>query len=244
MKLVDFVIGGAQKSGTSALYSYLKEHPQIFMPDIKELHFFDLAYSHKRVSCDKYLSYFHGFEREQVIGEATPIYMYWSPCAERIQKYNPNMKWIVILRNPIERAFSHWNMEFSKRNDTNQFFESLLIEIHRLKKFPTLQNRVISYISRGYYSNQIQNLWNLFGEKNVCILRYDDLLNGHDLTLKKVFNFLEVSIDFTIDQRIVYKIDYSRQIFSYEKELLTNIFQDEITSIENMLGWNCEAWRT
>src|SRR4051795_9448938 len=118
--LINFVIGGTQKGGTSALDAFLRQHPQICMPESrKELHFFDREENFARPP--KYRKYHANFRPgpgHRVTGEATPIYMYWDAAPARIWSYNPAMKWILVLRNPVERAFSAWNME-TKRGAEN-----------------------------------------------------------------------------------------------------------------------------
>src|SRR6266478_3510531 len=101
---VDFVIGGTQKGGTSALDSFLRQHPDICMPDTKkELHFFDREADD--TDYKKYHANFRPKPEHRVIGEASPIYMYWETAPHRIWKYNSKMKWILALRNPVDRAF-------------------------------------------------------------------------------------------------------------------------------------------
>src|SRR2546421_2086859 len=95
---VGFVIGGTQKGGTSALDAFLRQHPQICMPvDLKEVHFFDREemFCSNTLEYEKYHSYFQPERRHKVIGEASPIYMYWNNAPQRIWSYNPQMKWIV-----------------------------------------------------------------------------------------------------------------------------------------------------
>ena len=121
---VDFVIGGTQKGGTSALDSFLRQHPEICMPATrKELHFFD-----REAENTDYNAYHANFDPKpahRVIGEASPIYMYWKTAPSRIWNYNPKMKWIVALRNPVERAFSAWNMETKRGKEKLSFAEAI-----------------------------------------------------------------------------------------------------------------------
>src|SRR6201995_2856190 len=143
---VEFVIGGTQKGGTSALASFLRQHPQICMPaDRKELHFFDReeAFTGK----PDYRAYHSSFRPEKnqtVIGEATPIYMYWNPAPARIWTYNPAMKWIVILRDPAERAFSAWNMEKQRGRENLSFEEAIEREAARCREALPMQHRLYS----------------------------------------------------------------------------------------------------
>src|SRR5437773_9217482 len=133
---VDFVIGGTQKGGTSALDSFLRQHPEICMPQTKkELHYFD-----KEENFDgppnykKYHANFKAEPQHRVIGEATPIYMYWNAAPGRIWTYNPEMKWILVLRNPVERAFSAWNMETKRRAEDLPFKQAVEREPERCRE--------------------------------------------------------------------------------------------------------------
>ncbi len=121
---VDFVIGGTQKGGTSALDSFLQQHPEICMPETrKELHFFDREADD--TDYKKYHANFKPKPQHRAIGEASPIYMYWETAPYRIWRYNPQMKWILALRNPVERAFSAWNMETKRGKEKLPFAEAI-----------------------------------------------------------------------------------------------------------------------
>ena len=170
---VNFVIAGAQKAGTSALYSYLQEHPQIQMEDQKEVHFFDNEKYFAQSQPSDYTVYHSAYRQAkktdnqpQLYGDATPVYLYWSQAMHRIHAYNPEMKVIVLLRNPIERAYSHWNMEISRPRDRQReclsFWDALHNENQRCRQTLPLKHRVYSYLDRGLYCEQIRNLWSIF----------------------------------------------------------------------------------
>ena len=103
----------------------------------------------------------------QVIGEATPIYMYWNKSIERIYVYNPQIKLIIILRNPIDRAFSHWNMERDKGRESRTFLKAILDEESKINSPNYSQNKILSYLDRGYYSQQIKNIYNYFNKRSI-----------------------------------------------------------------------------
>lgn len=127
--LVSFMGIGVQKAGTTSIFAYLNQHPQIRMGQKKELHYFDDE-DHFAQKPD-YSLYEQQFVRDPeranlLYVEVTPIYLYWSPALRRIWEYNPNMKCIVLLRNPITRAYSHWNMEYGRQWDALSFEEAIL----------------------------------------------------------------------------------------------------------------------
>ncbi len=109
---IDFLVVGAQKAGTNAMRHYLSLHPSIGLPSVPEAHYFDsdqLFTSH--AAHEEYHRYFPPARETMLRGEVTPIYMYWRPSMQRIWEYNPDIRLIALLRNPVERAYSHWNME-------------------------------------------------------------------------------------------------------------------------------------
>ncbi len=176
---VGFVVAGAQKAGTTALDAYLRLHPDISMASQKEVHFFDKddVYASDQPAFDYYHKFFNAddYRAGKLLGEATPSYIFLHRVAARIWQYNRSMKFIVILRNPIDRAFSHWNMEHVRGNETLSFFDAVTQESIRGGAALENQHRVYSYIARGYYSCQLQRLWDFFPKQQVLILKYDDL---------------------------------------------------------------------
>lgn len=162
---VNFIICGTQKGGTSALDLYLRMHPEICMAANKEVHFFDneeYFISNNTIDYSLYHKVFEPKVGSRLLGEATPIYMYWYGAPKRIWEYNPEIKLIVILRNPIERAYSHWNMERARCADDISFWDALAGEGDRCRQALPLQHRVYSYVDRGYYTEQLRRLWTFF----------------------------------------------------------------------------------
>src|SRR5262245_47614243 len=106
---LDFIVPGVQKSGTTALHYFLNKHPQIALPDRQEMHFFDdeQIFS-QQVDYELLHRHFRLIGGSTLAGEVTPSYLYWKPAMDRIWKYNPQIKLIILLRNPVDRAFAHW----------------------------------------------------------------------------------------------------------------------------------------
>src|SRR5688572_14326389 len=104
-RLPDFLIVGAMRSGTTSLHKYLQAHPDVFVASGKEVHFFDRRYGR---GLDWYRSRFAGVTTERVVGEATPAYMYDENAIARIAHDLPDARLIVVLRNPVDRAYSHY----------------------------------------------------------------------------------------------------------------------------------------
>jgi len=236
---VDFVIGGTQKGGTSALDSFLRQHPEICMPETrKELHFFD-----READDTDYKKYHANFKPKQqrVIGEASPIYMYWETAPYRIWKYNPKMKWILALRNPVERAFSAWNMETKRGKEKLSFADAIEKEPERCREALPLQHRVYSYTDRGFYAHQVRRLFNILGKDNCLILLSEELRNDHKNTLRRVFAFLGVDGSFVPPEAIVFEQEYTDKIDDQLRSRLIDIFNFDIKELEKLLGRDLSA---
>jgi hypothetical protein len=243
-ELVNFIICGAQKAGTTALYAYLKDHPEICMADRKEAHFFndETNFGNGKPNYAKYHSLFAPEASNRIAGEATPIYMYWYDAPRRIWEYNPDMKLIVVLRNPIYRAYSHWNMEKSRKAENLPFWDAIQCEEQRCKDALPYQHNVCSYVDRGFYLEQLRRLWHYFPKKNILILKNEYLRRQPDKALKDVCEFLAVAYFERIENKNIHSLPYSSKMDDREKECLQDIFKHEIEGLERALGWDCSDW--
>ena len=137
------------------------------MAKYKEVHYIDrenyLLY--QKPEYRQCHAFFNPNQDHKVVGETTPVYMYWTTVPRRIWEYNPSMKLIIILRNPIERAYSHWNMQRDRGYDTLSFFDAIQSEEKRRQESLPWQNRRFSYLARGLYSEQIRKLRSFFPEE-------------------------------------------------------------------------------
>ena len=238
---VDFVIGGTQKGGTSALDSFLRQHPEVCMPETKkELHFFD-----READDSDYKKYHTNFKpkpQQRATGEASPIYMYWETAPYRIAKYNSKMKWILALRNPVERAFSAWNMETKRGKEKLSFAEAIEKEPERCREALPLQHRVYSYIDRGFYAHQVRRLFNIFGKDNCLVLLNEELRNDHKKTLGRVFEFLGVDSSFVPPEARVFEQEHSGKIDNQLRSRLIDSFYFDIKEVERLLGRDLSNW--
>ncbi len=241
---VNFIICGTQKGGTSALDVYLRGHPEICMANKKEVHFFDNEAAFRADAPDytSYHSFFTPESRHKVVGEATPIYMYWRDAPRRIWQYNSDMKMIVLLRNPIDRAYSHWNMERQRNAETASFWESLRNEEERCREALPYQHRVYSYIDRGFYLEQLRRLWAYFPKKQVLVLRNEELQNNPNETLQKVFAFLGVNLLPLMNTVNIQNFPHTSSMSKVERNYLRSVFEHEIRALERVLGWDCSNW--
>lgn len=198
---VAFIIAGVQKGGTTALFDYLGEEPGLSLSRVKEVHFFDSeSLDWARPDYAAYHAQFPPFDGRPR-GEATPIYSYWPESLERICAYNPAMKLIVMLRDPVERAWSHWRMEYARGAETRPF--AWCIRQGRQRLFdaapagaamwgaaPWGFHREVSYVERGFYGEQIARLLGLFPRGQLLVQRAEDLRADPGAALDQVRDFL------------------------------------------------------
>lgn len=244
-KKLDFLVIGTQKGGTSALDAYLREHPEIGMGNIKEVHYFDNDDYFLEPKADywDYHNYFNFLSGKKIYGETTPIYIYWEPAARRIYEYNPNIKLIAILRNPINRAFSHWNMLYSKNVERKDFEYCIENERERCRMSLPEQHIYYSYIDRGFYSEQIRRYKRYFKDEQMLFLKYEEFSRSQPEYLKEIFEFLGVEVDkIKFKELTANKINYARKINDKEKEYLKEIFKNDISEVERLLDWDCSDW--
>jgi hypothetical protein len=244
---VNFLIAGTQKGGTSALDLYLREHPQICMADGKEVHFFDRDRYFPEGASPDYSFYHHSFSPrapDLVVGEATPVYMYWRDAPRRIRQYNPDMKLVFILRNPMFRAFSHWNMQRQKMRDLLPFWLAIRTESERCRDALPRQSKVFSYIDRGLYFQQLQRYWAHFVKAQTLVLRCEELKASPKDAVNKVCALLGVSPVDTVQERNVNSRPYLQTMQRSDWLYLKGIFEPDIRALEAALGWDCADWLT
>ncbi|MDA0729311.1 MAG: sulfotransferase [Bacteroidetes bacterium] len=247
---IDFVIVGAQKAGTSVLHAFLTQHPQISMPVKKEMHYFNrtssLDFSLPLWRDRKRLLFHNAFpgfpEPSMIYGEATPHYMTWDVALDRIHTYNPNIRVVAVLRNPIARAFSHWNMEWQRGLVQTDFETAIKQELSTLQQTHEALDKVYSFVQRGLYAHQVERLWRKFGRANVHIIKHANLLHHHEKTLRDLHSFLGVSHHGTKAQK-VHERSYHTGLREETRQALLRLYHKDIERIESMLGWDCSDWR-
>ncbi|MDC0204193.1 sulfotransferase [Flavobacteriales bacterium] len=209
-KLPNFLIVGAAKSGTSSLHNYLNQHPEVFMPSynkegmkVKEPRFLikDLVQYrlHNGVwNWEEYKSLFNDVKDEIFIGESTVLYLYYYKHAiDNIKKYlGENVKIIIMLRNPTDRAYSAFQHVSRGLKEHNSFEEALKIEKGRMNNESSLTPMVM-YQEMGLYYNMVRAYKENF--KNVHIIFYEDFRDDTEEEIKKIFKFLGLSLYAHID---------------------------------------------
>ena len=191
--LPNFFVVGAQKSATTSLHQYLSGHPDIFLPPQKETHFFieDARYE---LGIDHYeREYFSGWSGERSIGEIDPDYMYFQETLPRMLRHfdPPTLSFIFILRNPVERAFSHYLMTYRRGLEPLSFEEAIEREPERVgTDFHSREH--YSYVGRGFYHRQITRYLDHVDRDRILVLLTDDLKRDPRPVIRRLFDFLGV----------------------------------------------------
>jgi hypothetical protein len=215
MTMPNFFIIGAQKAGTTSLYHYLNQHPQVYMSPVKEPFFFDHEispdgevietefgdpgdhYASAFSNIEDYRALFRGAKNELAIGEASPLYIYVPGTAERIKGYVPEAKVIALLRNPADRAYS--SFLHARRIGVEplaDFAQALKEEEGRIRNN---WHYVFHYLNRGLYHAQLKPYYELFGQESVGVWLYEDLKEDPIGTTQSILRFLSVDGSFVPD---------------------------------------------
>lgn len=219
--LVNLFIVGAAKCGTTSLYEYLAQHPQIYMCPVKEPHFFSNKVEnsnkelyqkpergkkyHTKIIKDRevYDSLFDDGKGFKIRGEASPTYLWDPESALKIYNYNSQAKIIVILRHPVDRLISSYQMNYSLglQGNKNDFLNTIKSEYKKEKKTWGYDG---IYLDLGFYNEQLSKYSALFPPHQLLILKFDDLIKNTFETVKKVLDFLDV------DKKYIENIDLKK----------------------------------
>ena len=198
----DFLVAGVMKGGTTSFFNYLCRHPQINPPFRKEVKFFDIHYPQ---GLNWYRAHFplrYKMRDGMLTGEATPYYLFHPLAPRRIAAHLPGAKLIVLLRNPVDRAYSHYSHMVKVGREPLSFEDALEKEQERLAgeadrimddpSYSTFKHLHYSYKARGYYAGQIRNLYALFPKENILILKSEDLYSRPADVMNTAFSFLKL----------------------------------------------------
>ncbi len=265
--LPNFLIIGAPRAGTTWIQKNIKDHPDIFMPAEKELHFFNNNYDK---GIEYYENFFKGVKNEKAIGEATPDYLHIEKVPERIHHdLGSNLKFIISLRNPVDRVYSRfWNAKSKYKANKYLSFEEKI-------------NQKPEFIEEGYYFKNINRYLKYCKPDQFLFLLYEDIKNDPDAFLKKIYNFLEIDPSYQssiqnakinsasskpnlgksralfYSSKVVKRLGLKNLAYSIEKmnmieypemnpetkKWLTNeVYKEENLKLQNLTGINLEHW--
>lgn len=284
MVMPNFLIIGAAKSGTTSLYNYLAQHPEVFMSKVKEPRFFAVEknppnigndpvrkkiWANTITSLEEYQGLFDTVTEQKAIGEASPLYLAWSELSARsIKRHIPNVKLVACLRQPSDRAFSHFLHNIRLGAEQKQDF---------LKLFQNNSDHY--YFKLGKYYQLLKPYYKRFAPNQIRIYLFDDLLEDPKNCLADLFSFLEVDQDFQVDlskkhneskiprnnflqqitesrvvkilptklqnkcQKAVNKINGHKPVLSAKtREVLTKYFYDDIVSLQSLIARDLSHW--
>lgn len=225
-----FLCIGVQKGGTTSFIEYMNQHPEIYMKE-GESHFFNNT-NQNSLTISMYESSFTPKKNKHIIGEKTPKYCYIQHAMTNIYNYNPNIKLVIILREPIQRAFSHYNMSYT---NPNKFMETILN-----RNSNTFSG---SYIPRGFYDNQLEHILSMFPRNNIYIGIAEEIRNNKQVEYNKIFKFLgakaEHRINDTVDTRIG---TYKESVKKEDAKILYDIYKSHNETLYNLLGRRIQIW--
>jgi hypothetical protein len=209
--LPNFLIIGAAKSGTTALYHYLNQHSEVFLTPIKETNFFSMEgkiinfsgpgdkYGTHRTSINKIEDYYQQFTKvknEKAIGEVCPSYLYYKEGPINIHKYIPDVKIILILRNPVDRAFSAYSHMIRDGREFLSFEEAMKEESNRIDDNWA---EIWHYKEESKYYDQLKRYYEFFPKENIKIFLYKDFQENPHIVYSEICDFIGVSTGFKPD---------------------------------------------
>lgn len=246
--LPNFLIVGAAKCGTTSLYNYLIKHPNVIEAHNKELYFFDRYYPYGlNYYRANFPIIFHKKNSEKlVIGEAAPTYLHHPLTPSRIKKHIPKAKIIILLRNPIERAYSHYQMEVKLGYENLTFEKAIEEEQKRIEGeeekmqknsfYYSYKRQVYSYITSGIYVNQLENWLKLFPKEQILILNTEEFSKNTSKVYSEVLAFLNLS-KLTLDFEKYNKGNYS-EISSETRIKLSEFFEPHNQKLYSLINKN------
>lgn len=246
----DFLIIGAMKCGTTFLYHYLNEHPEIEMSRIQEVNYFSRHYYRSKWF---YRSFFPYKSRQMKSGESGIHYIFDPRCPARIKKDLPNAKIILLLRNPIDRAHSHYN-QIHSIDPADNFEHAIELEETRVahlqekianrKFYTSVEYETYSYANRGLYYQQLSKWLEHYKLEELLIIKSEDMYANPNKTLEKVYQHIGVSIEFPQNLKPQNSREYEPMTDAMRNKL-KEFFAKDSEKLKQLLGdnfsWNDEC---
>ncbi len=265
-RLPDYIIAGAMRCGTTALNSYLRDHPDIAVSSAKEVHYFDAKYD---LGLDWYREQFPDSAGAVAVGEATPNYIFRSEALDRIQQTLPDVKLLIMLRNPMDRAYSHYWHDRARAKIDEGFAEVVDRELGGEDIGPA------AYVARGRYGEQIESVLARFDRSAVHVETFDDLVAKPGEVYASVCRFIGVDDTYRpanlgqpvnpfLEFRSLRLREWARRLPKRAESLvgrfnrrtssgyppmdpavrgrLKNVFDEANAKLEILLGWQSPDW--
>lgn len=250
--LPDFIIIGCQKCATTSLYDYICEHPNVYSATEKEIHFFDSNYNiglvwYKSFFPTVFTKYIKSRSGKFVTGEASPMYIFNTIVPKRMSKILPKIKLIVILRNPVDRTYSHYNMQRRHNYESLSFEDAIKQEEERIKgerekemadeNYVSINLRDFSYLSRGIYADQLKVWLNYFPRNQFLVLKTEDLEQNPQREMEKIFEFLELP-KYHLTNIEKTNVGEYEKMNETTKEMLIEYFKPHNERLSKLVGLN------
>ena len=204
----DFLVIGAKRCGTTSLYQHLSEHPCISRSPHDNIGFFNENY-HLGINWYKslfptvfYKKKMESKNKQCLFFDVTSTYMEEELTAKNIYEVNPNQKIIVILRNPVDRAYSHYHVNVKEKSEKRSFEDAVFEEMNRIKSERIIQNKNknlrvftpnnIHYLKKGFYALQLKSWFKIFPREQILVLSTEEFQEDQNLIYKKIFDFLNI----------------------------------------------------
>ncbi|MDP9351064.1 MAG: sulfotransferase [Chloroflexota bacterium] len=261
MRMPNFLVIGAAKAGTTAVYDYLGMHPQVFMTRLKETNFFALEGSpltfagpgdddcinkYSLTRLEEYADLFRDARDEPAVGEASPLYLYASTAPERIRRYVPDARLIAVLRHPVERAYSAFLHTIRDgRESLHDFGLALAAEESRIQSG---WEHIWHYRNMGLYGEQLERYYSLFAPEQIRVFLYEDLVQRPEEMLQECYQFLGVDDEYVPDMSI--KPNVTTDVPAHMRPPLLPEVQAELTAslhedilrLESLIGRDLSHW--
>lgn len=244
--LPNFLIVGAQKSGTTSVFEYLSQHPEVYTPPCKEPHYFSNSPSPNLAKNDKeYEDLFKNATNEKAIGEASVSYLIDPLAPIKIKKLIPEAKIIILLREPVDRSYSQWWHMYQLGHEKYTFEKALSIEQKRInskdfQKKIKVYGGFFYYFQSSLYYNYVYKYLNIFGKKNVRIYIFEEFIYNLSKLCYELFKFINVNPNFKPDFKI-YNKSHSPKIKNLQKlltkppSLLKSVFDSSPKSLKQKI---------
>ncbi len=252
--LPNFILIGAGKAGTSSLAHYLRQHPDIFVSTPKELNYFaftdaNLAQynladqqwiQNSITTLDAYQQKFSQVKHETAIGEASGIYMFHPQAAARIQAMLPEVKLMAILRNPIDRAYSGYQMHLRRGTETRTFMTAVQEDL-TVNPRPYMKG---CYLQKGWYFQQLEVYFKLFKREQIQIFLYEELCQQPQQLLQRMYSFLNVDPDFKVnlEQKFNAAPNYTGALTLADKQQLLALSTPDIIKLQTLIQRDLSSW--
>ena len=242
-----YICIGVQKGGTSSLINYLNLHPEIYMAR-GEKHFFDRKLSDGELSHEDIKNYEKSFKTTKtIVGEKTPSYCYLKYAIDRIYNYDKNMKLIIILREPISRAFSEYNMGLNFKNKTlndkseEEIFNEVISQ-ENIKLDELIKNGGY-HVIRGFYDEILEYILSKFSRDNLYIGISEEINKNKQKYYNEIYKFLGttklIKINDTLNTHVR---EYTKKIPKKLEKYLYNIYKPHNEKLYKILGRKIDSW--